>query len=340
MKEFILSDESVNSNNMIVRTDGIDLDRFLKNPVMFYNHDRGKGVVGRWENIRKEGGKLYGTPVFDCHHELGSKIQRQVEEGFIRAASIGIGYLEPEYDPLKNTNAPETILACELLEASICDIPSNRNTLQLYYNDKPVDLGTYMKLSFGQKCLTHKDTCKIVSALELPQNATVRQILKTINDLKNSTNFSAENKLDMAIKSGWVSEAERSTLIKCFTQAPEGLDIFLQSRQQAYDREFEGKFQAVLHRNSGKFTRSTFSEADMSELKNFAKSNLPAFEKMIDNLLNKRLVMDDIHPDGIGETANVDRSRWTLEDYRKNDPIELRRNQALYHRLLQQKKYS
>jgi len=34
--DFILSDESVNSYNFKVITDGIDLERFKKNPVMLY----------------------------------------------------------------------------------------------------------------------------------------------------------------------------------------------------------------------------------------------------------------------------------------------------------------
>ena len=54
MREFLLSDESLNSQGSIIMTDGIRLDRFLANPVMFYNHEQGKGVVGRWENVIKD----------------------------------------------------------------------------------------------------------------------------------------------------------------------------------------------------------------------------------------------------------------------------------------------
>lgn len=53
MKEFLLSDESLNSHGTVVMTDGIRLDRFLANPVMFYNHDESKGVVGRWEKSER-----------------------------------------------------------------------------------------------------------------------------------------------------------------------------------------------------------------------------------------------------------------------------------------------
>lgn len=35
---FRLSDESINSYGLIVKTDGINLERFIKNPVMLYSH--------------------------------------------------------------------------------------------------------------------------------------------------------------------------------------------------------------------------------------------------------------------------------------------------------------
>lgn len=44
MREFLLSDESLNSHGSIIMTDGIRLDRFLANPVMFYNHEQGKWI--------------------------------------------------------------------------------------------------------------------------------------------------------------------------------------------------------------------------------------------------------------------------------------------------------
>ena len=71
MKEFLLSDKSLNSHGLIIMTEGIDMTRFLENPVMYYNHDRERGVIGKWINLRKENSKLYGTPVFDEKQELG-----------------------------------------------------------------------------------------------------------------------------------------------------------------------------------------------------------------------------------------------------------------------------
>lgn len=52
---FVLSDESVNSYGFIVQTAEIDTAQFERNPVMLYMNDRDNGVLGRRENIRREG---------------------------------------------------------------------------------------------------------------------------------------------------------------------------------------------------------------------------------------------------------------------------------------------
>ena len=53
-------------------------------------------------------------------------------------------------------------------------------------------------------------------------------------------------------------------------------------------------------------------------------------------MLDRRLVIDDIRPKG---ELSEDRSGWTLEDYRKKAPMELKRT-ALFQRLVEQKKNS
>ena len=68
---FIVSDETKNCFGMIVKTDGINTESFIKNPVMLYMHER-KTVVGRWENLRKDGSKLIADAVFDAD-SLGSR---------------------------------------------------------------------------------------------------------------------------------------------------------------------------------------------------------------------------------------------------------------------------
>ena len=52
-KEFMCSDESINTYGFRVLTDGGKLERFLVNPVMLYMHDV-RQVIGSWEELRNE----------------------------------------------------------------------------------------------------------------------------------------------------------------------------------------------------------------------------------------------------------------------------------------------
>ena len=88
-KSFVLHDESINTYGFRMLTDGADLTEFIKNPVMLLNHDDWSLPIGRWEKIRKEDGKILADPVFNLKDERGAKVAQQVEDDFMRAASIG-----------------------------------------------------------------------------------------------------------------------------------------------------------------------------------------------------------------------------------------------------------
>ncbi|WP_305156624.1 HK97 family phage prohead protease [uncultured Muribaculum sp.] len=173
-KEFLLSDESLNSHQTIVKTDGIDISRFLMNPVMYYNHDRGRGVIGRWANVHVREGKLYGTPVFDENHELGKEVARQVRDGFIKAASIGIEIISQQGN---------IIVKCELKEVSICDIPANSNALQLYFNDSAISHAQYMSKTKSYEQVERSHLAQIRKALDLPENADMAAIVGAVEEL-------------------------------------------------------------------------------------------------------------------------------------------------------------
>lgn len=137
---FVLSDETVNSNGFVVLTEGIETTAFERNPVMLYMHNRDGNVIGRWDNVRKEGKRLLADAVFDENTELGARVKKQVDDGFLRAVSIGIECLSQE-----TLNGVETVTKCRLIEASIVDIPSNTNAVKLFrrsggYVYKPKDL--------------------------------------------------------------------------------------------------------------------------------------------------------------------------------------------------------
>jgi len=129
---FIVSDHSNNSHGFVVKTEGINLEKFNKNPIMFYMHERSK-IIGRWENVRIEGENLLADAVFDTSDELGKEIERKVSEGFLKSASLGISY--------SKENVKDNVLeSCTLYEISIVSIGSNSNALKLYNNQNIASL--------------------------------------------------------------------------------------------------------------------------------------------------------------------------------------------------------
>ena len=177
---FIVSDESVNVYGTILKTQGIELQDFQRNPVMYYNHDRERGVIGRWENLRKDGNTLLADAVFDTKTELGAKVARQVEDGFLRTASVGFEILETEV--IDNI---ETITRSRLKEISIVDIPANSNAVKLAMPKNKI-----MKLNAP----IYKDLrSELIRLFGLNNNATdmaiIEQVRTLLAELENVANL-------------------------------------------------------------------------------------------------------------------------------------------------------
>lgn len=150
-KEVIISTSGLNCYGGRVLTSGIDLTQFSKNPILLWMHrrsfERDAMPIGRIDNLRIDGDRLIGTPVFDRNDEFAKKIESKWENGFLRMASAGIEIIEtsdaPEY--LLQGQTRRTITRCRLEEVSIVDIGGNDEALQLYDPS-----GKVLKLSAGE----------------------------------------------------------------------------------------------------------------------------------------------------------------------------------------------
>ena len=153
MKEAAISTEALNSYGGRVLTAGIELSQFERNPVLLWMHRRGweKGAmpIGRIENIRTEGDKLIGTPVFDQNDEFAKQIESKWENGFLRMLSAGLEIIETSADPslLLPGQTRETVTRSKLVEVSIVDIGSNDEAIQLYED------GKFLRLTSGEENL-------------------------------------------------------------------------------------------------------------------------------------------------------------------------------------------
>lgn len=164
---FVVSDESVNSYGQIVKLNGIDTTRFLKNPIMLYGHDV-NNVLGYWENIRIEKCLMYADAVFDMDNPESADVARKVEQGFLKATSLGLRLLDSD---------DRFIYKCELYEISIVPIGANSNTLKMYNNTELLQLNFKLKLNNVDLLQS------IIALLGLDPKATEQDVLKEIEAL-------------------------------------------------------------------------------------------------------------------------------------------------------------
>ena len=183
---FVLTDGSENSHGFCIDMASLKLDRFKANPVMLYNHGE---LVGRWENLRVEEGRLLGTPVYmeDADETLAIKIKKRVENGFVKGASVGIHILGT-----REQKGGALLVTAEVFECSLCDIPSNQNAIVLYDKEGVKLKGQALSLALqeirNKKLRTKNNDMKLNEAscrmLGIEADASVEDINRAIVALK------------------------------------------------------------------------------------------------------------------------------------------------------------
>lgn len=226
-KRVILSDSSLNRYGYRVLTEGINLDAFRKNPVMLYMHIRDEGspmwgenrAIGHWEDIQIDGDQLSAVPVFDKVDDLSKTIAAKFEAGTFNAASIGILVMETSGDKsvLVAGQKRETVTRCELMEASIVDIPCNGNAVRLYERSTSVQLAVGVDndvvpaLTVEKKMNLKATWVAILTFLGIAESAaesttlSVDNLEKLNNEMarlqaENQTLVDAKKKVDEALK--------------------------------------------------------------------------------------------------------------------------------------------
>lgn len=316
---FVLSDESVNSYGFVVLTDGIDTSAFERNPVMLYMHNRDGNVIGRWENIRKDGKSLLGDAVFDDSTELAATVKKQVEKGFLRSVSIGIEQIATE-----ELNGVQTVIKSRLIEVSIVDIPSNENAVKLFrrtggyvYNLKelevdnaPEDLKT-----------------ALIALLGLESSADDKDIIEAVK-MAVEGKETPEEAVDAAITNGYVDAAQRGTFIALARGNRSAFRDFVNGQRKAQAPEISRLINDAVNKR-----KLLGCEVAIYEHIG-AKIGVKALGELLFTLRPMLKPMELIK----GGAAHSDRSQWTLDDYRKFAPQELERDPELYARLVRAEK--
>lgn len=327
---FILSDENVNEYGYRLLTDGIDTADFEKNPVMLFNHHRSveswDGVesstllpIGKWTNIRKQGGKLVADAEFDEDDEFAVKIMKKVEKGILNTASIHFRIVEETEDPafLLPGQRRATVSKSRIKEGSITDIPGNANCHRLSYRNMDLSLsGDFdeAQLDHILPVINHKPTSDmdkklVCTTLGLDENATDMAVLAKLTEIKNNSDrLAAENQtlssriealenaeksgkvkglVDGAIASGKLTEAQRpiwqSLAEKNFDDAKLAIDAM-----QAYTRP-TGQLSAVPGEGSSMSDVEEYIKLDKEgKLGELQRTDDAKFQRLYDAFLADR----------------------------------------------------
>lgn len=160
---------------------------------------------------------------------------------------------------------------------------------------------------------------RLIDILGLEETATDNAILNAVKTLlKEPSN--AEKQVDEAVKNGFIAENDRTSFLAMASGNIKAFRAYCTRRKETQKIEIE----TLLKRNMSKVLpqeQHTFRQIGESmgvEVLRSLLDSIPAPLKL-SHVLN---------------ASKKDRSEWTLEDYRRFAPDELRDNPALYKRLV------
>lgn len=277
---FVLTDGTTNSYGFSINMSKLRLDRFKSNPVMLYNHDE---LIGKWENIRLEEGRLLADTEYIDGEEFSLKIKKRVENGFLKGASIGI-YI---FNETRGKNGKLTVDA-EVFECSICDIPSNKNAVVLY--DKE---GTRLK---GK-------------SLELTLDS-LNENLKELK-IKNDGEMKLHRESYKALGLGHEANiSEIETAIKKLADACTSLQLQL-------DKIYQERVKRLLDKA---FHEGCFLSDKRQHFEKLAMLDFEMTKQIIDSMPGKKTLAGKEQP---AEKFTDIRKVWTHRDWRKKDTAGL-----------------
>lgn len=319
-KTFKATDESLNSYGFWVKTDGGDLSDFLNNPIALWNHHRSfRGTndevlpIGIWNNMQKKGAEILFDFEPDMEDEFAAKIGRKVEKGHIKGCSIGILPLEWSEDPrhLKPGQRRPTVMKWKLLELSVCDIPSNRNSLSLYDQE-----GKLINLSEGDECpipllnsqnkmdelkqlglslgLGESVTLSQITAVYKQQEGKITELTAEIKRMKDAEasrrQDEVKNLLDAATTESRIDGTQRASWEKLFAADYDSAKNLLSSlapKAKLADAVVETVTKGEIKKHNGK-TFSELRKTDPAVLAELKEKNLNLFNELYESEFGKK----------------------------------------------------
>ena len=275
---FILCDGNrVNSYGFRTDLAGLDLERFKSNPVMLYAHDP-SDVIGRWENIRVEDNQLKADAVFDTDDEQGKRIAGKVERGFLKGCSMGIHVKE-----LHEVDNVPVATRSELMEASVCPIPSDAGAVRLYDENRNELTFDQVKLQFNNqpKNQTMDKNNEEKNDQVLAQKESEITSLKA--QLAEAKKREVDAFLTAAVQSGKITEQEKTGFAKLAENDFETVKGIIESKPAKAStslRDLQAQAAAAAPAGRENWTYLEWMKKDPNGLKRMKTENPAEFERL------------------------------------------------------------
>lgn len=129
---FIITTENPDTDNDVIKADGINISSYLNNPVVLWQHNRDIPPIGKCIKLQKvsniNGASGWTGTVQFMPKEIDNysyKIFEMIKNGFLNAVSIGFMVKDIE----NNSHGGFNILESVLYEFSIVTVPANSECL-------------------------------------------------------------------------------------------------------------------------------------------------------------------------------------------------------------------
>jgi phage head maturation protease/uncharacterized protein (DUF2267 family) len=139
---FVITSNTPDRYNDVVEAQGGDFSHYMRNPVVFYNHNTHGDMlpIGKCLSFEVVENKIVADVVFDREDDYAQKIENKIKRGFLNAVSIGfiplagyearpeeLGISADSLRPMSNTIGVYT--KWEIIEFSVVGIPANTDAL-------------------------------------------------------------------------------------------------------------------------------------------------------------------------------------------------------------------
>lgn len=305
---FTICDETVNRYGWRLLVSGGNLDGFNQNPVCCVQHNTYMISVGKWSDLKLDGGKFTGTVEFDRNDDDAVKLYWKYKDGYMSAVSLNILPIEESDDPkyLITGQTRSTVTKWDLLEISLVTVPGQKNAVKLSTPE-----GGEYKLNL------------ITTSKMAKEEKTVEQMQA---ELATSKQLAADNLVLLHKERGVVQDGEVASLKKLAMSDYDTTSAMLSARTKpevspagGNNETSEAKADALVALH---FNRGAITEPQKAIYRAGAMQDYEGTKKQLELLKGADGLQTFVAGIGGGkqnEQGGDERAKWTYLDYYKKD---------------------